>query len=276
MKYTSNKLSIFLSYSHSDQEKVRQIRNVLETLNCEPIMFFLKCLDDNNDRLEDFIKAEIQARNLFIYCKSHNSEKSPWVKKELEYIRQFDEKRLYILDIDKGLSDGLIDFLSTLAKILKRNRVFFSHPYNFEGAFACNKIREVLIQNNYQIFSDVNRDSIEIFSDFIKSLEENSNEGLFLAFLTNNAINVIYELGIAHTFKCNIILIALKGTIIPFEICQCQYDVFFVSPEPTAEELEGLLAIIREKKLKSTSRKKKLELIEMMNPNWNDLYYEII
>lgn len=35
-------------------------------------------------------------------------------------------------------------------------------------------------------------------------------------------------------------------------------------------------AIEREKKLKGASRKKKLELIEIMNPNWNDLYYENI
>lgn len=35
-------------------------------------------------------------------------------------------------------------------------------------------------------------------------------------------------------------------------------------------------AIEREKKLKNTSRKKKLELIEINNPNWNDLYYDII
>ena len=35
-------------------------------------------------------------------------------------------------------------------------------------------------------------------------------------------------------------------------------------------------AIEREKKLKNTSRKKKLELIEINNPNWNDLYYDLI
>lgn len=35
-------------------------------------------------------------------------------------------------------------------------------------------------------------------------------------------------------------------------------------------------AIIREKKLKGVSRKKKLELIEMNNPEWLDLYDEII
>ncbi len=35
-------------------------------------------------------------------------------------------------------------------------------------------------------------------------------------------------------------------------------------------------AIEREKKLKGVTRKKKLELIEMNNPEWLDLYYEII
>ncbi len=36
------------------------------------------------------------------------------------------------------------------------------------------------------------------------------------------------------------------------------------------------LAIEREKKLKGASRRKKLELIEIHNPEWLDLYYEIV
>ena len=35
-------------------------------------------------------------------------------------------------------------------------------------------------------------------------------------------------------------------------------------------------AIEREKELKKLSRKEKLDLIEINNPNWNDLYYDII
>jgi len=35
-------------------------------------------------------------------------------------------------------------------------------------------------------------------------------------------------------------------------------------------------AINREKQIKSGSRKKKIELIEKMNPKWNDLYEEIV
>lgn len=43
------------------------------------------------------------------------------------------------------------------------------------------------------------------------------------------------------------------------------------------EIYDGILtAIEREKRLKGASRKKKLELIEINNPNWFDLYYDII
>ena len=33
---------------------------------------------------------------------------------------------------------------------------------------------------------------------------------------------------------------------------------------------------MREKQLKSGNRKNKLELIEFNNPNWHDLYYDIL
>ena len=35
-------------------------------------------------------------------------------------------------------------------------------------------------------------------------------------------------------------------------------------------------AIEREKQLKGGNRKTKLELIELNNPNWQDLYYDIV
>ena len=81
--------TIFLSHSSKDIDKVRKIRDVLEALDFQPLMFYLKCLDDDNQNLEAFIKKEIEARNIFIYCKSEHSEKSVWVQKELEYIKSF-------------------------------------------------------------------------------------------------------------------------------------------------------------------------------------------
>jgi putative endonuclease len=35
-------------------------------------------------------------------------------------------------------------------------------------------------------------------------------------------------------------------------------------------------ALVREKQIKNSSRKKKLELIEKLNPQWKDLYDEIV
>ncbi len=40
------------------------------------------------------------------------------------------------------------------------------------------------------------------------------------------------------------------------------------------EDMEN--AILREKQLKAGSRKQKLELIEALNPDWNDLYETIL
>ena len=55
----SDRLTIFLSHSHKDLEKVRKLREILESLDYEPLIFFLKCLDDSNEELEDFIKRAI-------------------------------------------------------------------------------------------------------------------------------------------------------------------------------------------------------------------------
>ncbi len=46
----------------------------------------------------------------------------------------------------------------------------------------------------------------------------------------------------------------------------CYYEVFD----------DITLAIEREKELKNLRRKEKLDLIEIYNPDWNDLYYDII
>ena len=77
------KVFIFISHSHRDLEKVRKIRNFLENNCSEPILFFLKSRDDE-DEITSLIKDEIDARIWFIYCDSQNARESRWVKKELD------------------------------------------------------------------------------------------------------------------------------------------------------------------------------------------------
>ncbi len=177
----NNRITIFLSHSHKDEEKVRKIRDVLEILDCEPLIFFLKCLDDENEELEDFIKREIRARNVFLYCKSANSENSPWVQKELEYIRSIDSSRLYELDIEKDFSRSLISFLQTLTAILKRNRVFLTSS-GCDSAVA-NRIIAHLQASGYNVFRSEDKDisaSSNWEAEIKKNLTEAVTEGIYI------------------------------------------------------------------------------------------------
>lgn len=70
---------IFLSHSNVDYDKVRKVRNMLEEQGLRPIMFFLKCLNDD-DEIDDLIKREIDCRTRFILCDSPNARCSTWVK----------------------------------------------------------------------------------------------------------------------------------------------------------------------------------------------------
>ena len=58
---------VFLSHSSKDYDKVCLVRNELEKYNFRPLMFFLKCLDDDkyNKEVENLIFREIDSRSRF-------------------------------------------------------------------------------------------------------------------------------------------------------------------------------------------------------------------
>lgn len=85
----------------------------------------------------------------------------------------------------------------------------------------------------------------------------NARNGTFYTGVTSNLVKRVYEHkeGIMDGFT---------------KKYGCKLLVFY----ETHETME--FAILGEKKIKATSRKKKLKLIEDKNPHWNDLYLEII
>ena len=83
---SDNEIWVFLSHSNKDYEKVRQVRNLLEEQEFRPLMFFLKCLNDD-DEIDDLIKREIKERTRFILCDSQNAQNSKWVQREVEFIQ---------------------------------------------------------------------------------------------------------------------------------------------------------------------------------------------
>lgn len=112
---------IFLSHSNKDFAKVRLIRNYLEERSCRPLMFYLKCLS-NDDEIDDLIKREIDCRTRFIICDSENSKASKWVQSEVKYIKS--QQRTYET-ID--LSKSEMEIEEQLDKLVKSTQIFPSY-----------------------------------------------------------------------------------------------------------------------------------------------------
>jgi putative endonuclease len=85
----------------------------------------------------------------------------------------------------------------------------------------------------------------------------NQYHTVFYVGVTNNLIRRVYE----HKNKL------VKGFTVKYNINKLVYYEVFSDVRD---------AIYREKQIKSWSRKKKIEMIEKFNPEWKDLYEEII
>jgi putative endonuclease len=85
----------------------------------------------------------------------------------------------------------------------------------------------------------------------------NQYNTVFYVGVTNNLIRRVYE----HKNKL------VKGFTSKYNINKLVYYEVFS---------DVCDAIYREKQIKSWSRKKKIEMIEKFNPEWKDLYEEII
>ena len=92
-----DRVYIFVSHSHKDIEKVRVIRNYLESLGGEQLLFFLLSKDDDNE-IDKLIKDEISARIWFIYIESGNSKQSKWVQTELEFARNYPKTNILTIN----------------------------------------------------------------------------------------------------------------------------------------------------------------------------------
>lgn len=241
-----DKLTIFLSHSHKDVEKVRKIRDILEILNCEPLIFFMKCLDDNNVELEDFIKREIEARNIFLYCKSENSEQSKWVQKELAYIKSIDESRFYEIDIEKDFKYGMIDLIKSIADMIKRNRIFIS--CSVKDFHVQKKLADYLQERGFNVFDlkkDVEFDFINVGDEIIRT----SQEGVFVYLCSENSLNRRFanmELNKALACGAKIVPVMIKGAEesqnIPLIIKTIRWVI--IDENPTSDQLKNLYKAI--------------------------------
>lgn len=127
---------VFVSHSTKDFERVRLVRNALEDSGFRPILFYLKCLE-NETEVNDLLKREIDARKRFILCDSLNAQASKFVQSEVDYIRS--KNRMYeIIDlsqIDMDSKDAEKEVLELIKPFKRRTNVFLSYN-NKERSFA--------------------------------------------------------------------------------------------------------------------------------------------
>lgn len=142
----NNEIWVFLSHSNKDYEKVRQVRNMLEEQSLRPLMFFLHCLNDD-DEIDSLIKREIDCRTRFILCDSENARKSHWVQKEVEYIKS--QNRIYeTIDLSKGMDE----IMSILQDFINKTKIFIS--YNREEYELAEMVYNRLSQLDFAVYID--------------------------------------------------------------------------------------------------------------------------
>lgn len=164
---SKNEIWVFLSHSNKDYEKVIKVRDLLEKNSFRPLMFFLKCLNDD-DELDDLIKREIDSRGRFILCDSENARNSKWVKREVEYIKS--KQRVYqTIDIDASVEDiaaSIIDFK-------KKSSVYVSYARKDRAIYE--QLTDFLKQDwEFRI----NEYEDELGASYSKSIQSNINKAL--------------------------------------------------------------------------------------------------
>lgn len=143
---SNNEIWIFLSHSNKDYEKVRQVRNLLEEQSLRPLMFFLHCLNDD-DEIDSLIKREIDCRTRFILCDSVNARESRWVQKEVEYIKS-QNRICETIDLSKSKDEILL----SLQDFINKTRIFIS--YNREEFPLADMVYHRLSQYDFLVYID--------------------------------------------------------------------------------------------------------------------------
>lgn len=200
------KVYIFISHSHRDIVKVRKIRNFLENNCSEPILFFLKSKDDD-DEITSLIEEEIDARIWFIYCDSKNARDSIWVKKELDYVYKTGKRNTTTIDLDHGFDENGCLKESTKRKLKRELKkfIYLQHiyvSYSARDRDTVTKIRNVLAKYDITTTSD---EALMVGFEFGAQVEQMIvRSSAMLFFLSSNSINSYsYKLELNRALSLN-------------------------------------------------------------------------
>ncbi len=234
---------VFISHSHRDIEKVRRIRNHLEKMGFEPLMFYLKCLSDENE-IEELIKREIDEREWFIYADSPNARASKWVQTEREHIETHDGKRVFTIDLNADIDEQL----RTIEHIARQMRVFLS--YSRSDRALADKIREKLLERDMLVFDE---ESVpageELMTHVTEKIEAAARNGFIVFLVSESSLRSPWvKEEIFHAVKAG-------GKVVPVFVGRASFgpDVLdflgenqgvSISEKPTDGELDKIVDLI--------------------------------
>ncbi|MGO4882323.1 MAG: toll/interleukin-1 receptor domain-containing protein [Bryobacteraceae bacterium] len=243
---------VFVSHSHKDLSKVREIRDALERLGHKPLLFYLKCLEDDSAELPDLLRREIEARNVFLLCDSEHSRLSKWVQDEKEIIRAM-EGKIYE---EVNLEEGIDEYLRTVTRLSRRATIFLS--YSVRDSDVARRIADRLRQEEYQVF-DVQ--SIQAGGNFAaqisSAIDEAARRGFVLVLLSNSAAEsrfVQQEVQYAFSIKSAVVPVIVDDAPgvfaslpdhIGFMLSRLQY--FDLTGRPFEEAMTDLVRMLKKR-----------------------------
>lgn len=233
---------VFVSHAHKDIHEIRKIRNVLEENGLEPICFYLRCLNDN-DEILDLIKREIDAREWFLLVDSKNARESNWVKTEVEYIKSKDSKKMISVSLDNQE-----DILPVLNRLSNSMRVFLS--YSRKDRYIAQAIYNGCLQHDFKVFYDL--ESLRA-SDWTVSLtnalEEAAKHGCVVFIISENSVSsefVVRELNLAVSQKAYILPIIVDDFKLPaqFMLRLSTFQQYHLKTPVSVKQVEEIVALI--------------------------------
>ena len=155
---------VFISHSSKDILKVRNIRNTIENEGANPILFYLKCLDNDSPNSEEeallkaLISKEIKARRKFILCESKHTQrgKSKYIDWEIDEVNKLKEEEPNLIQIEK-INIETYSEVEYIAKVkdfvFKQDKIIVIGAY--EDSCKCYEIVGHLRQNGFDVTTHV-------------------------------------------------------------------------------------------------------------------------
>ena len=226
---------IFLSHSHADIEKVRTIRNNLESNGFEPLCFYLKCLSDDSE-IEDLIKREIDAREWFVFVNSENARKSRWVTLEREYITETNSKKIITVDLDDACAAH---------KITHTLRTFLA--YSHKDRDIAMRLQRKLGEKDYLVYDLEKIEAEREWAEAVAAmLSEVVDSGIVIVLITSNFIQSQWakrELQYVIEKDGYVIPIILGDTLLPLglQLQLGKYQQYLLPENPADDELDRMI-----------------------------------